>query len=187
MSFESEKEKYFVERTKKHIELVNMFYKLLKEEIPALPDDWDFSEHDADKLQEPLKTPYVEITWKYKNTDYILSDEMQKQCDLATLAHITQNEHHAEFWDKENAQINPEDRDKSSGKLIDASDMPTKYLVEMVCDWSAVAWERERKSPRDWAKKNIGIRWNFTKTQTRKIYMLISVIERILEKAVEKK
>jgi len=167
-------------RTQAHIALVNSLYEALKQRIPGLPSEWDLSLHDKDKFEEPLLTPYVFISWKYHNPAYQMSEAQQEKCNAATLKHITENLHHPEAWDATNASINEVDRDVPPEGSIDAMAMPSQYLVEMVCDWAAVAWEREKKSPREWAKKNIGIRWSFTQMQERKIYMLISILELIL-------
>jgi hypothetical protein len=171
---------FYNKRTQAHIALVNSLYEALKQRIPGLPSEWDLSLHDKDKFEEPLFTPYVFISWKYHDPSFSIPVGIQERCNAATLLHVTSNPHHPEFWDKENAKINDKDRDKPTGTLIDATEMLSQYLVEMVCDWSAVSWEREKKSPREWAKKNIGIRWSFTQMQERKIYMLISILELIL-------
>lgn len=170
---------YFEKRTKNHIHLVNFFAKEIKKRKPT----WgirEFKEHDSNKFTEPLKIPYVFLTWKYHEPSYKFPAGVKEMVDSASLLHVLTNQHHPEFWDKENAKINEKDRDKPSDKVVDATTMVSLRVVEMVCDWAAVGWERDGESPRGWAKKNVNVRWKFTKQQEALIYRLIDVIEEII-------
>ena len=85
----------------------------------------------------------------------------------ATTYHVTMNQHHPEYYDINAGKkrfANPSGRLEIVKKIIDATSMPEQYLLEMAADWCAVAEER-RTNPHDWANRNIGTRWLFTKKQ----------------------
>ena len=118
-----EKEKWFKERTDKHVAEVQKYAKILAD---ATPGDFEPEElmasvakHDELKYQDPEYKPYVELTWQhkqdgydgYKNPGEITKEEINQ----ATLHHVRNSSHHPEFWlkDKDDANIDPNDRDKS--------------------------------------------------------------------------
>ena len=98
----------------------------------------------------------------------------------ATFHHIKNHRHHPEFWDKEVTidSLNKDDRDRpSEGKIVDGTHMPLTYVAAMVADWFAMS-EELGGHPRDWAKANIGVRWNFSQAQESFIYYLIDRVWR---------
>lgn len=172
---------YFYARTIKHISWVNKFFALLGEEFSSLSPTQTLR-HDRDKFYGDLKIPYVFMSWKYKNPEFEYPSNMEEKVKQATLKHVLSNEHHPEFWDKEHAKINEEDRDAPSGIVINAVNMPLQHIAEMISDWASVGWERDKKPPRDWADKNIGVRWDFSKEQKDFIYRGIDIFEKALSK-----
>jgi hypothetical protein len=101
-----------------------------------------------------------------------MEDDMVK----ATEHHILNNRHHPEFHSgkKENL-INKDDRDSSKVEIVDGTKMSDVDLAEMCADWCAVSEERNN-TPHEWAKKNIGTRWNFSEEQIALIYEILDEI-----------
>jgi hypothetical protein len=137
--------------------------------------------HDFNKFEDPLVIPYVHLSWKYHKPSYQYPKGVKEQITKASLLHVLSNPHHPEFWDKKNAEINESNRDKPSGSKVFAYTMDEKSLCELVADWSAVGFEKNRKGPRDWADKNIGVRWEFSKQQKDLIYQAIEQVEKFLK------
>ena len=146
---------FFLERTRKHINLVRKYgtkiYLSSRIKFAELPDI--ISIHDESKFSKQELEPYKELTWKYKcrneGIPYKCSKKMERAMKKATEHHITTNKHHPECWCNRTADlINTKDRDKPPTKIIDATEMPTVYIAEMVADWCAVSEERGN-SPRD--------------------------------------
>lgn len=196
-TYTPEMEKWFIERTNKHIGLVQSSIKKI---ILANPEFRDFDNeallargeyHDASKFKEPERTPYISITWRHKleneqgefdpyngkgyQTPGMLDKEDENQ---ATMHHILTNSHHPEYHlkDKAEANIDPSNRDKSL-KCIDASNMPSLDIAEMVADWQAMAEELNTNSAREWFNKQRNIRWHFSKEQEELINRLLAVFE----------
>ena len=188
-----EKEKYFVDRTNKHISLVKRAAEKLVGAYPEFKDLLQNVEtHDASKFEEPEKTPYIEITWRHKledasgDFDPIKDKGYKKPGTLpkpeeneATIHHITTNSHHPEYYvkDKSLVALNPKDRDKGSGQALDASDMPEISIAEMVCDWQAMTEELKKNTTREWFDKQKDTRWYFSDKQVELIDKLIKVFE----------
>lgn len=178
-----EKEKYFEERTRKHINLVQ---KAAQKIVDAYPEYKELLSkvkvHDQSKFEEPERTPYIDLTWdtylknkgSYKTPGTLDDEEKNK----ATLHHITTNEHHPEYWldNKEDANIDPKDRDKSV-KVVDASRMPPIAIAEMVADWQAMSEELKNNTARVWFEKQKGVRWNFSPEQEELISKLLAIFE----------
>jgi hypothetical protein len=177
----NEMEKHFDKRTKMHIGLVQDYANDIADAYPEFEELRDIvKDHDASKFVAPEYEPYLYISWKYKmerdgkpfNVPEHISDRML----IATERHVLVNKHHPEYWCGETENlINSEDRDKPRTEIIFAQDMPNIYIAEMVADWFAVSAERNTH-PKDWADKNVGVRWDFTKEQSDLIYDLIKSV-----------
>lgn len=181
-SNKDEMEKWFETRTNKHIERVQKYCKKIAEY-----DEKRFGnlieqgkKHDESKLKNPERDPYVYVTWGYKCKDdgvkWSPPEDMDEKMNKATEHHVKNNRHHPEFHsDKEVNLINRNDRDKPPKELIDATKMPDLDIAEMCADWLSMS-EEKGSNPRDWAKKNINVRWKFNKKQEDLIYELIENI-----------
>jgi len=189
---EDEKFKYFLDRTNKHIQLVqNAAAKIVK----AYPEFDELLKqvevHDASKFEEPELNPYIQITWRHKlekekgefdpynGKGYQTPGNLEKEEEnQAALYHITTNSHHPEYWleDKSDANVNKDDRDKSD-KVIDASCMPDIDVAEMVADWVAMAEELGTNTAREWFNKQKDVRWHFSEHQEELIDRLLKVFE----------
>jgi hypothetical protein len=170
-------EDWFKQRTGKHIALVQEFGNDVAKMYPEYADilQNNLSQHDETKYQSPEYEPYVWLTWQYKckaeGNDFSLSEDIQQKIHDVTFHHVRNNSHHPEFWDK-NLKTNPisyEDRDKPSGIVVCAKKMEIPSVLEMCCDWCAVSKERGN-SPIEWAKQNVGKRWQFNRPQSELIF-----------------
>lgn len=174
---------YFKYRTGYHLWCVRKW----SDRIAALNDsridrvllDRERDDHDEGKWLDPEHTPYLFITWSYKcRREGVVFDipvEIKDQMHEATFHHIKSHRHHPEFWDDKFTivDINKDDRDRpNAGGLVDGTHMPLTYVAAMVADWLAMS-EELGGHPKDWADKNIGIRWQFRQEQSELIYDLI--------------
>jgi len=192
-----EKEQHFVDRTTKHIELVQRAANKIVQANILSQEDSDkligqVSMHDASKFEEPERIPYISITWRHKedeaNGEYdpingkgyqtpgMLSKEEENQ---ATLHHVTTNSHHPEahLENKEDANIDSKDRDKSD-KVVDVSAMPAVDIAEMIADWQAMSEELQKNTAREWFDKQKDVRWHFSDEQVELIDKLLKVFEK---------
>jgi hypothetical protein len=178
---DSEKEAWFEERTKNHIEAVQSAAKKIVDAYPELSElTKKVADHDASKLVAPERAPYIELTWKHKHDDWkgyktpgTIDDN---EINRATLHHIKSNDHHPEYWNKEEANVDPKDRDKSV-TCLDATKMPPVAIAEMVADWQAMAEELKKNTAREWFNKTKDVRWHFTEEQVALIDKLLKVFE----------
>jgi len=192
-----EMEQHFNDRTSKHIELVQQAAKKIEQAHILNGEDCGnlmnrVVVHDASKFEEPERTPYISITWRHKledeqgeydpinnkgyQTPGLLAKEDENQ---ATLHHVTTNSHHPEFHlkNKEDANINVEDRDKSD-KVVDVSAMPAIDIAEMIADWQAMSEELQKNTAREWFDKQKDVRWHFSDEQVELIDKLLKVFEK---------
>lgn len=187
-SQEDEMKEHFDARTKMHIGLVNKYLvEIASLCLPEIDNDLLFEDsHDASKFEEPEYTPYLHVNWKHKMRDegktYSPSKEIEDSMHFATYHHVKNNKHHPEFWDYKTTpdSINPRDRDKAPDKIVDGTKMPLTHVAQMVADWTAVDEEKSkvkgRYSAKDWADKNVNIRWKFTPQQVELIYKIIGLL-----------
>ena len=181
---EKEMEDFFIKRTNKHIDLVRKYCKKI-----ADYDEKEFGDliergkiHDDSKFEDPEKEPYIYITWQYKCKDsgkkFDISKEMKEKVNQATEHHVKdkRNRHHPEAsCDQEVGLINRKNRDAPPEKIVDATNMTNLDIGEMACDWFAMSEERQT-NPKNWADKNVNIRWKFTNKQKKLIYELIEMV-----------
>lgn len=180
---------WFEERTKNHVKLVRKYCKKIEEHDPdrfkGIVERG--KEHDESKYEDPEYDPYVLITWRYKCKkdgkdfwDGLLSkdetrEDVEEEMLKASEHHVKNNRHHPEFHtDQEGQLINDKDRDKPL-VLVDATKMGDLDVAEMCADWAAMS-EETGGAPKEWADKNVNVRWKFTDVQKDLIYELIEVI-----------
>lgn len=173
---------WFVKRTKNHINLVRKYAKRIenydKERFKGLYKRTQ--QHDQSKFQNPEMDPYVYIAWQYKCKDdgkeCDIPDDIDAQMNKATEHHVKSNAHHPEYHSSQTVDlINRADRDKPPEKKIDATKMKDIDVAEMVADWCAMS-EEKGNTPKEWADKNVNIRWKFTPQQSDLIYELIDKV-----------
>jgi len=179
-----EMDKHFRTRTDRHIALVRKYCGKLASVPMHLDGIIERGEvHDDSKYAEPEMTPYIWLTWRYKckddGTECVLPsgyDGAGGKIAKATEHHILANAHHPEFHQgRTDELLNPADRDKPPAKIVDATKMSELDIAEMVADWCAMSEERGN-TPREWADKNVGVRWKFTPSQKALIYKLIDSV-----------
>jgi len=141
-------------------------------------------EHDEMKWLSPEFEPYVSISWMYKcrrdGIPFEMPQDLKDRMNEATFHHIKNHKHHPEFWDSGSTldSLNKDDRDRpSSAPMVDGTKMPLTYVASMVADWMAMS-EELGGHPKDWAGKNINVRWRFTAEQTSLIFDLIERVWR---------
>lgn len=120
--------------------------------------------HDASKYGPEEKIPYIWLTefhyCKNNGLPFEYPPGIEEQVKKATWHHISTNTHHPE------AHESP-------------ADMGEADLIEMVCDWTAMAQELGQNdgSARGWADKNVGTKWAFTEPQIDFIYSTIDSLD----------
>ena len=178
----AEMKAWFEERTKKHIERVQKYCKKIEDydsdKFEGLVDRGEV--HDQSKYEDPEIDPYIYTTWQYKCKDdgkeFECPDGMEEKMNKATEHHVKNNAHHPEYHcEKEVDLINREDRDKPPEEMIDATKMEDLDIGEMCADWFAMS-EEKSTDPKDWADKNVNVRWKFTDEQKDLIYELIDEV-----------
>lgn len=111
--------------------------------------------HDLSKYEEPEFTPYSrqqELFSLYgKDARNYIDDEIRD----AVTHHFKNNPHHPEYWSKEF---------KRFGEKITmhVNNMPERYVIEMVCDWTAMG-SQNGNCAREWYEKVGKRRWIFDK------------------------
>ena len=144
---------HFNLRTQEHVKRVSDNMLVVKKYAMDLniPED-EFEErrveHDRDKFSKELYLPYVWLTESRRcrrtDTPFTYPDGVKELVDIAKQTHYETNSHHPEHW----AYLN---------------NMRDIDLIEMVCDWTAIAQEfnENNGSASEWAMKNVGTRWEF--------------------------
>jgi len=171
---------WFEQRTKRHIQLVQKYCSRIADyNADRFPNIIELGQvHDASKFVSPERDPYVLISWDYhckdKGIPFKLPDDIKDKMNEATEHHVKSNSHHPEQWSNQSQTISRENRNAPC-KLIDATKMPDESIAEMCADWCAMSEERNN-TPRQWADKNVNIRWKFTDEQKELIYELLDII-----------
>lgn len=179
-----EMKKWYEQRTSRHIKLVGKYCEKISQEFPEFKELIERAKvHDNSKYESPEMAPYIWLTWKYKCKDdgkdfnsYDPPEDIDERMHEATEHHVLNNSHHPEYHcGKKEDVINRDNRDKPSGKVLDATKMPDLDIAEMCADWCAMS-EEKSTDPKEWADKNINKRWKFTDEQSRLIYKLIESV-----------
>jgi len=178
---------FFFMRTENHINsVINYIQKFLSKSSEYLVDSYflndKFHEHDLSKYLRDEISPYVLVTWNYHckdcGLDFYIPDYLKNAMRVATEHHIRENPHHPEYWCSNKYDrdlIAKDERDKfdpNSMQIVDATSMPTQYLIEMCADWCATGQER-RNTPFEWTDKVINHRWKFSEQQVDFIYKVL--------------
>ena len=172
--------KWFEGRTNRHIALVGKYCRIVNLYYGYSGLLQRLTKHDLSKLYEPERTPYIYISWMYKEKAegrrYTIPKEIN---DLgATHHHIVNNSHHPEYHqDKKINLLNRKDRDGIPSKIIDATKMPLIDIAEMICDWAAMSEEKGINTVREWANLVVNKRWQFNNIQVSEIYNIIELFE----------
>jgi hypothetical protein len=165
-----EQEKYFEDRTNRHMEMVKDNAQKIASALPEFSQLLGIVQyHDKSKFAEPERTPYVAMTWnkkcKNEGVPYQYPDGMKEKIEAAIIHHMVSNPHHPEYYNKEQAN-----------QIVDATKMPDIAVAEMVADWQAMG-EEFGNTAREWFNKMNGKRWKFSPHQEQLIDKLLKVFE----------
>ena len=157
---------FYERRTNEHIERVRRCLMLLATVTDFGPELAERARvHDASKFGPDERIPYVWLTEYHRcrrtGEPFRYPKDVEEQVKLAIRHHMTTNRHHPEFH-------------------ADPNDMSEVDLIEMVCDWTAMAQEfgETGGSARHWADKVVGKRVPFNPDKQRFIYQTIETLDR---------
>jgi hypothetical protein len=157
---------FYEHRTNQHIERVRRCLTLLADVTDYGEELIDRTRvHDASKFGPEERIPYVWLTEYHRcrrnGEPFGYPGGVAERVTLAIHHHVTANRHHPEFH-------------------ADPNDMSDVDLIEMVCDWTAMAQEfgQDGGSARGWADKTIGKRVAFNAEKRRFIYQMIEELDR---------
>ena len=156
---------FFEQRTREHVSRVGRCLHLLA----SVTDHGDelrqrAKAHDASKLGPKERLPYIWLTEFHRcrrgGLPFAYPPDIEDQVRDAIRHHVTRNRHHPEFH-------------------ADPNDMTDVDLIEMVCDWTAMALEygEHGGSARAWADKSIGTRIHFNTERRALVYEMIAVLD----------
>src|SRR5262249_36150309 len=159
---------FYERRTKEHIERVRKCLCLLAAVTDCGEELIERGKvHDASKFGPEERIPYVWLTEYHRRRrngePFEYPEGVADRVTLAIRHHVTTNRHHPESH-------------------ADPNDMSDVDLIEMVCDWTAMAQEfgEARGSARGWADKTIGKRVAFNAQKRRFIYEMIEALDKRL-------
>ncbi len=157
---------FFERRTKEHIERVRRCLGLLARVTPYGEELLERAAiHDASKFGAEERIPYVWLTEYHrrrrKGEPFEYPEGMAERVTQAIHHHVTSNRHHPDFH-------------------ADPNTMSDVDLIEMVCDWTAMAQEfgQDGGSARGWADRTIGKRVAFSAEKRQFIYRMIEELDR---------
>jgi hypothetical protein len=157
---------FYERRTNEHIERVRRCLLLLADVMDCGAELLERAKvHDASKFGPEERIPYVWLTESHRcrrnGEPFEYPKGIAEQVKLAIRHHVTSNRHHPEF------HANP-------------NHMSDVDLIEMVCDWTAMAQEfgEDGGSARGWADRTIGTRIAFNEDKRRFIYEVIDKLDR---------
>jgi Family of unknown function (DUF5662) len=157
---------FYERRTNEHIERVRRCLELLVN-VTAYGDELRERArvNDASKFGADERVPYIWLTEYHRRRrggePFQYPEGVAEQVKRAVRHHVATNRHHPEFH-------------------ADPNDMSDVDLIEMVCDWTAMAQEfsDDGGSARGWADKMVGTRVKFNAEKRRFVYHIIEELDR---------
>lgn len=156
---------FFEERTRQHIERVRVCLHALAEGSPHRQELLQRATvHDASKFGPEERDPYIWLTEYHRcrriGESFSYPQGIEARVRAAINHHVTTNRHHPEFH-------------------ADVRDMTEVDLMEMVCDWTAMAQEynQDGGSARGWAEKTIGHRLPLSDGQRQFVFATIERLD----------
>lgn len=128
--------------------------------------------HDASKFEPEEKAAYIWLTEHHRQWGEGVRWEypagIEPLVEEAITHHYSVNDHHPEHH-------------------ADLGRMPDLAVVEMVCDWTAMAQELNRtNSARAWAERHVGPTWDFPPPKKALIFEAIDALEERLGEKLPK-
>lgn len=166
--YTKEMKKYFQKRTEEHIDRVKKNLREIYLTHPNLLDDsvirHKINTHDESKFSSIEKPGYILITEKHRpGSRFRMTDEHQKEMDIAWDHHKKVNPHHPEFH-------------KSP------DDMSNEDIAEMVADWAAMSQEK-KDNLMEWTNKAVNERFKFKDNDKIKlIYKFVNVFPELSDR-----
>jgi hypothetical protein len=157
---------FYERRTNEHIARVARNLALLAEVMECGAELLERARvHDASKFGPEERIPYVWLTEFHRRRKggepFEYPPGVEPQVKQAIRHHVTTNRHHPEFH-------------------AAPDDMTEADLIEMVCDWAAMAQEfnQDGGSARGWADKTVGKRVHWNAANTELIFWTIAELDR---------
>jgi hypothetical protein len=157
---------FYERRTREHIERVGSCLALLARVTDHGEQLLERARvHDASKFGPEEYIPYVWLTEYHRcrrnGEPFDYPQGVTETVKRAIHHHVTTNRHHPEFH-------------------ADPNDMSDVDLIEMVCDWTAMAQEfgQADGSARGWADRTVGKRVAFNAEKQRFIYQVIEELDK---------
>jgi hypothetical protein len=157
---------FYEHRTKEHIERVRNCLALLAKVTNCRDELLQRANvHDASKFGPEERLPYIWLTEYHRcrrsGEPFEYPKGIAARVKEAIHHHVTTNRHHPEFH-------------------ADPNGMTEVDLIEMVCDWTAMAQEfgQDGGSARGWADRTVGTRVLFKSEKRRFIYGMIEELDR---------
>ena len=165
----------FIEYRANHVALV--------QRIGSVVFGIDISDHDKDKIEANGE----ELNLFSLRNSMLNGTYHPHKADRAKLKrlvgkHVKSQKHHPEYWDD---SITARNFDDENPPQVNAHKMPKRYLLEMVCDWCAVALKLNKPLFNWYNKTCIGENARFLFTDNQKEY-IIECISRVASKKKEK-
>lgn len=164
----------FIEYRANHVALV--------QRIGSVVFGIDISDHDKDKIEANGE----ELNLFSLRNSMLNGTYHPHKADKAKLKklvgkHIKSQKHHPEYWDD---SITARNFDDENPPQVNAHKMPKRYLLEMVCDWCAVALKLNKPLFNWYNKTCTGENARFLFTDNQKEY-IIECISRVASKIKE--
>ena len=161
----------FIQYRANHVALVQRIGKVVF--------DADISDHDNDKIgADGDELNLYALRNSMLNGTYHPHTADKKKLNRLAGEHVKSQKHHPEYWDD---SITPRNFDDTNPPQVNAHKMPKRYLLEMCCDWSAVALKLNKPIFSWYNKTCIGENARFLFTDNQKDY-IVECLSRIQSK-----
>ena len=161
----------FIQYRANHVALVQRIGKVVF--------DTDLSDHDNDKIgADGDELNLYALRNSMLNGTYHPHIADKKKLSRLAGEHVKSQKHHPEYWDD---SITPRNFDDINPPQVNAHKMPKRYLLEMCCDWSAVALKLNKPIFSWYNKTCIGENARFLFTDNQKDY-IVECLSRIQSK-----
>lgn len=144
----------------------------------------NLSDHDYDKITaDGDKLNLFALRNAMINKEYHPKAEDKAELNSLVGEHVKSQKHHPEFWDP---AISAANFDDSNPPQVHCSKMPDRYLLEMVCDWAAVALKKNQPLFAWYNKVCTGDNPRFIFTDRQK-KLIVESTQKIIDKLDEEK